>query len=177
MTNNQPTYLTTIEAADYLRVSRQFLEIARHRGSGPTFIKLGRAVRYHRPTLDQWMLERQGEAAAAKSSLADWHEGYLNGMAIGARLVGSAGLGDKGAEIITKIADHIVMLGGLTDDCRAHEYAFWHVEGLEASEAEQEAARKIYERPDGKPVADAELLAELRGRLLAKAEQPENATN
>ena len=52
-------YLTTSEAANYLRVSKQFLEIARHRGNGPPYIKLTRAVRYHRPSLDQWMLERQ----------------------------------------------------------------------------------------------------------------------
>ena len=29
------------------------------RGDGPPYIKLSRAVRYHRPSLDQWMLERQ----------------------------------------------------------------------------------------------------------------------
>ena len=52
-------YLTTSEAANYLRMSKQFLEIARHRGNGPSYIKLGRAVRYHRPTLDNWMLKRQ----------------------------------------------------------------------------------------------------------------------
>ena len=52
-------YLTTSEAANYLRMSKQFLEIARHRGDGPPYIKLGRAVRYYRPSLDQWMLERQ----------------------------------------------------------------------------------------------------------------------
>ncbi len=52
-------HLTTSEAADYLRMSKQFLEIARHRGDGPPYIKLSRAVRYHRPSLDQWMLERQ----------------------------------------------------------------------------------------------------------------------
>ncbi len=103
--------------------------------------------------------------------------GYLKGLAHAARKVGSAGLGDKGAEIITKIADLIVMCGGLTDDDRAHEYAFWHVEGLEASEAEQEAARKIYESPDGEPVADAENFANLRGHLVGKAAQPENATD
>jgi hypothetical protein len=51
-------YLTTSEAANYLRMSKQFLEIARHRGDGPPYIKLARAVRYHRPALDQWMLER-----------------------------------------------------------------------------------------------------------------------
>ena len=89
----------------------------------------------------------------------------------------SAGLGDKGAEIITEIADTIVLQGGLTDDNRAHEYAFWHVEGLEASEAEQEAARRIYERPDDEPAAIAEILAKWRGRHAGKAAQPENATD
>jgi excisionase family DNA binding protein len=50
-------YLTTIEAAAYLKLSRQFLEVARHRGdgSGPRFIKLARAVRYRRSALDAWM--------------------------------------------------------------------------------------------------------------------------
>ncbi len=119
----------------------------------------------------------QGEAAAAGSSFDHWNRGFLKGMAIGARMVCGAGLGDKGAEIITRIAGVIVRSGSLTDDDRAQEYAYWHVEGLEASEAEQEAARKIYERPDGKPVADAEILAELRGPFVAKAEQPENATD
>ncbi len=52
-------YLTTTEAASYLRMSKQFLEIARHRGGGPPFIKLSRAVRYHRPSLDQWMLKHE----------------------------------------------------------------------------------------------------------------------
>ena len=50
-------YLTTPEAAAYLKLSRQFLEGARYRadGSGPAFIKLERAVRYRRTTLDAWM--------------------------------------------------------------------------------------------------------------------------
>jgi predicted DNA-binding transcriptional regulator AlpA len=50
-------YLTTPEAAAYLKLSRQFLEGARYRadGSGPAFIKLKRAVRYRRTTLDTWM--------------------------------------------------------------------------------------------------------------------------
>ena len=59
MTSANNPFLTTAEAADYLRLSRQFLEIARHRGNGPPYIKLSRAVRYHRPSLDAWMLERQ----------------------------------------------------------------------------------------------------------------------
>jgi Helix-turn-helix domain len=50
-------YMTTIEAASYLKLSRQFLEAARYRGdgSGPPYIKLDRAVRYRRSVLDQWM--------------------------------------------------------------------------------------------------------------------------
>jgi predicted DNA-binding transcriptional regulator AlpA len=50
-------YLTTVEAASYLKLSRQFLEGARYRGdgSGPAFIKLTRAVRYRRSALDAWM--------------------------------------------------------------------------------------------------------------------------
>jgi len=59
MNNAHNPFLTTVEAADYLRVSRQFLEIARHRGSGPPYIKLARAVRYHKPSLDRWMLEHE----------------------------------------------------------------------------------------------------------------------
>jgi hypothetical protein len=50
-------YLTTLEAAFYLKLSRQFLEGARYRadGSGPPFIKLERAVRYRKTALDAWM--------------------------------------------------------------------------------------------------------------------------
>ena len=59
MVSTTNSFLTTVEAAEYLRVSKQFLEIARHRGGGPPYIKLARAVRYHRPSLDQWMLDRQ----------------------------------------------------------------------------------------------------------------------
>ena len=50
-------YMTTTEAAAYLKLSRQFLEGARYRGdgSGPAYIKLERAVRYRRSVLDAWM--------------------------------------------------------------------------------------------------------------------------
>jgi predicted DNA-binding transcriptional regulator AlpA len=50
-------YMTTKEAAAYLKLSRQFLEGARYRGdgSGPAYIKLERAVRYRRSELDAWM--------------------------------------------------------------------------------------------------------------------------
>jgi excisionase family DNA binding protein len=59
-------YLTTVEAAQYLKLSRQYLEIARHRGdgSGPPFIKLARAVRYRRSALDAWMSAHDHSPAA-----------------------------------------------------------------------------------------------------------------
>lgn len=59
MATVETPYLKTAEAAAYLGLSRQFLEIARHRGDGPPYIKVSRAVRYYRPTLDQWMHERE----------------------------------------------------------------------------------------------------------------------
>ena len=50
-------YMTTEEAAAYLKLSRQYLEAARYRGdgSGPPYVKLERAVRYRRSVLDAWM--------------------------------------------------------------------------------------------------------------------------
>ena len=46
---------TTEEAADYLKVSRQLLELLRVKGGGPRYAKLGRAVRYRRAALDEWL--------------------------------------------------------------------------------------------------------------------------
>jgi excisionase family DNA binding protein len=54
MQKTSPEYLRTPEAAEYLGLSRQYLEIARHRGVGPAFCKLGRAVRYRKIALDEW---------------------------------------------------------------------------------------------------------------------------
>jgi excisionase family DNA binding protein len=49
--------LTTIQAADYLQISKQKLEIARHRGGGPAFCKIGRIVRYRKSDLDAYLAE------------------------------------------------------------------------------------------------------------------------
>lgn len=46
-------------AAEYLGVSRQLLELMRVTGSGPRYAKLGRLVRYRRPALDMWLVERE----------------------------------------------------------------------------------------------------------------------
>jgi len=44
-----------MEAAQYLCLSRSFLRQARVRGTGPTFKKLGKAVRYKIQDLDSWI--------------------------------------------------------------------------------------------------------------------------
>lgn len=53
--SSTPEYLNTQQAADYLGVSHQFLEISRCKGGGPPFIKLSRLVRYKKCDLDEWM--------------------------------------------------------------------------------------------------------------------------
>jgi predicted DNA-binding transcriptional regulator AlpA len=52
------TYLNTVQAADYVNMSTQFLEIARYKadGTGPEYVKLARAVRYKLSALDAWMM-------------------------------------------------------------------------------------------------------------------------
>ena len=47
-------YLTTEQAAEYLNVSKQFLEVARRKGRGPKFTKLVRLVRYPKHCLDEY---------------------------------------------------------------------------------------------------------------------------
>ena len=69
MTLTQPPIharaLTEIEAATYIGMSRSFLAHSRMEGhrqnhtKAPKFIKIGRAVRYLRDDLDQWLNEHQ----------------------------------------------------------------------------------------------------------------------
>jgi len=51
----QQNVFTTEEAAHYLRLSRQTLELLRLQGGGPRYAKLGRSVRYRRVALDEWL--------------------------------------------------------------------------------------------------------------------------
>ena len=52
-------YLDTKEAADYLRCSAAYLNIARNKGSGPPYIRPEgmRKVMYDRVHLDEWMAQ------------------------------------------------------------------------------------------------------------------------
>lgn len=57
--------LTEKEAAKYIRMSRSFLSQDRMNGHregrtpGPRYMKLGRAVRYHKDDLDDWLNRRR----------------------------------------------------------------------------------------------------------------------
>jgi len=46
---------TTEQAAELLGLSKNTLNRWRYTGDGPRFVKLGRAVRYRREDLDNWV--------------------------------------------------------------------------------------------------------------------------
>jgi excisionase family DNA binding protein len=50
--------MNTSEAASYLRLAKPTLEKLRLTGKGPRFLKLGRAVRYERKSLNDWIAAR-----------------------------------------------------------------------------------------------------------------------
>ena len=52
-------YLTTVQTAAYLSLSRQQLEIWRSKGGGPRYVKLDQSVRYKRSALDDFMAARE----------------------------------------------------------------------------------------------------------------------
>ena len=52
-------FLTTIEAATYVGLSRRTLEKMRTAGNGPIYRKHGRYVRYHIGDLDAWSTARR----------------------------------------------------------------------------------------------------------------------
>lgn len=52
------TLINESEAARYLCLSRSFMRQARVKGTGPAFIKMGRAVRYRLEDLDAWIERR-----------------------------------------------------------------------------------------------------------------------
>lgn len=54
--------MTTGETADYLNISPATLETWRCRGGGPPFRKLGRAVRYLKTDVDEWLAEQLHES-------------------------------------------------------------------------------------------------------------------
>ena len=48
-------FLNTKEAAEYLNIKRNTLEVWRIKGGGPNFCKFGRTVRYRKQDLDDFV--------------------------------------------------------------------------------------------------------------------------
>ena len=69
-----PVLLTPRQVADYLGLARSTLAKLRLTGGGPSFVKLGAAVRYPADLLDAWIAARPRHnstaAASAGTSLA-----------------------------------------------------------------------------------------------------------
>ncbi len=61
--NDNASMLDVAELCDLLRVNRKTVYDAIGRGEIPGVVRLGRVLRFHRPTIDRWMT---GEKAAAK---------------------------------------------------------------------------------------------------------------
>lgn len=55
-------WMTEAEAAEYLRFTLAALRSARYEHRGPAFSKVGRAIRYHRDDLDEYL--RMGRRTA-----------------------------------------------------------------------------------------------------------------
>jgi excisionase family DNA binding protein len=68
------TYFTPREAAAYLKSSTSTLAKARMTKRGPTFVRIGRAIRYRQRDIDDWMsasiarhVEQSGRKPASSS--------------------------------------------------------------------------------------------------------------
>lgn len=51
-------FLTPKQAADYLRVSKSYLDKLRVYGGGPKFLRFGRKILYRKAELNRWAAER-----------------------------------------------------------------------------------------------------------------------
>ncbi len=65
--SNNPSFMNTRQAADFIGVSPAWLELCRSRGDGPPYVCVGeKLIKYRRESLERWMVEceRQPEAGA-----------------------------------------------------------------------------------------------------------------
>ena len=59
MLNNSAEYLDVSETANFLKVSKSWLNQARLIGNGPLFLKVGRRILYCRSDLTSWVESRK----------------------------------------------------------------------------------------------------------------------
>ena len=65
--------LNTAQAADYLGLSISFLNKARLTGSGPTYRKIGRNVRYEPTELDGWLTSKRRRSTCDAGAPGERH--------------------------------------------------------------------------------------------------------
>jgi excisionase family DNA binding protein len=63
--------LTTSEAANYVRLGKPTMERFRLTGEGPSYCKLGGAVRYRKADLDEWLESRLTRSTSAREGGRD----------------------------------------------------------------------------------------------------------
>lgn len=68
MIKTDPAYLNPKQAADYLGSSPSTLAKLRLYGGGPTFCRIGRAVRYTRADLDEFMAASRANSTSQRGS-------------------------------------------------------------------------------------------------------------
>lgn len=65
-------YLDPRAAAAHCGLSRRWMELARHIGNGPPFVRVTpRMIRYRRSDLDQWMRERTHRSTSEYATADD----------------------------------------------------------------------------------------------------------
>ncbi len=57
--------LTEVQAADFLNVSPRTLQTWRLRGGGPSFVKMGKSVRYRSVDLDAFICKKLANSTSA----------------------------------------------------------------------------------------------------------------
>jgi excisionase family DNA binding protein len=65
---NYKMYLKPSEAAEYVGSSTSTLSKLRLSGAGPTFLRIGRAIRYRQSDLDRWMDRSATKRAATRTA-------------------------------------------------------------------------------------------------------------
>jgi predicted DNA-binding transcriptional regulator AlpA len=70
MTVNPRRYKTVTETAEYLRLSKSWLDHKRTAGHGPRFVKLGGRIFYDVGDLDSWIEQHKQTSTADRPQLA-----------------------------------------------------------------------------------------------------------
>lgn len=129
--DNRHPYMTTKEAAAFLRYEASTLAVWRSQGIGPKYIKIKAAVRYGRNDLEQWMqaspsqrqvLEKMSECHTVQKNKAKRPRGRMGAAQRARRLEAEPNCRDcfEFGGIIRKAVevDHIIPIsrGGSDDD-------------------------------------------------------------